>query len=185
MNPIRLSDFPWVIVNLSCKLCSRRGRYRLARLAARYGPDIELDRVLADLARDCPYWTSRPRHYEPRCGARFEDLDRPRPQDLPPDPGPQRRRAPAREDIPQPRSGRSPAAPGRPAMLSDWASPSIIIACDTCGRRDAFETATVRAATIGDVRLTDLRLSLAAGCPKLRAGKLTDWCGARLVDDGA
>jgi hypothetical protein len=180
--PRRLSDYPWVIVNLSCKLCSRRGRYRLVRLAARYGPEMELDRVLADLAHDCPYWRSRPRPYDPRCGARFEDLDRLRPQDLPPEEGVVRQRMPAREDVPQRRARNTPEPPGRAAMLSDWRSPEIIVVCDSCGRRETFATATVRAATIGDVRLTDLRLSLTADCPKVRAGKLTDWCGARMMD---
>ena len=96
--PKTLSDYPWVIVNLSCKLCARRGRYRLARLAARYGSEQTLDGLLADLAHGCPYWRSNPRKYDPRCGARFEDLDRLRPEDMPPDSGAPRQRAPARED---------------------------------------------------------------------------------------
>ena len=74
------ADYPWVEVNVSCKLCARRGRYRLAD---RYSPDQTLDGLLADLAHGCPYWRSKPRQYEVRCGARFEDLDRLRPADIP------------------------------------------------------------------------------------------------------
>lgn len=64
-------------VNIGCSLCLRRGRYRLARLAARLGPETELERVLAQLAADCGLMRSteiKPRHYEARCGIRFEDL---------------------------------------------------------------------------------------------------------------
>jgi hypothetical protein len=38
----RLSDFPWVVVRVGCNLCRRKGEYRLARLAAKYGPEISL-----------------------------------------------------------------------------------------------------------------------------------------------
>lgn len=180
MVPKRLSDYPWVIVNLSCKLCARRGRYRLARLAAHYGPDTALDRVLADLACDCPYWRTNPRRYDPRCGARFEDLDRLPPQDMPVVEPVQRQRAPAREDVPQRRVQAVPGPTGRPPMLSDWTAPHIVVVCEKCGRRESFDTEVVRAATVGDVRLTDLRSSLTASCPRARAGAISDWCGARL-----
>lgn len=66
--PRTLAEYPWVEVNVSCKLCARRGRYRLARLAAHYGPDQTLDGLLADLAHGCPYWRTKPRQYEVRCG---------------------------------------------------------------------------------------------------------------------
>ena len=84
--PRRLSDFPWVVVNVECKLCPRRGRYRLARLAAKLGPETELERVLEMLAFDCRYMHPgvRLRKYEGRCGIRFRDLDRSTPPDEPP-----------------------------------------------------------------------------------------------------
>ena len=86
--PRRLSDFPWVTVHVACKLCPRRGRYRLARLAARLGPETELDRVLELLAVDCQWMRPgvKVRNYEARCGIRFVDLDkgRPPPPDEPP-----------------------------------------------------------------------------------------------------
>ena len=179
MVPKRLSDYPWVIVNLSCKLCARRGRYRLARLAARYGPEQSLDGLLADLAHDCPYWRSKPRKYDPRCGARFEDLDRLRPQDVPPVDGTPRQRAPAREEVPQRRpTAASPV--DQPPMLSDWDSASIVVACAKCGRNEQYDTKMIRAATVGDVRLVDLRRSLTAHCPRVQKQDFSDWCGATL-----
>ena len=36
----RLSEFPWVVVRVGCGLCNRKGEYRLARLAAKYGSEI-------------------------------------------------------------------------------------------------------------------------------------------------
>ena len=180
MIPKRLSDYPWVVVNLSCKLCARRGRYRLARLAARYGPEQSLDGLLADLAHTCPYWRSNPRKYDPRCGARFEDLDRLRPHDAPAVDALPRQRRPAREDLPQPGARAASEAPAQPARLSDWTTPTIVVACDTCGRREVFDTATVRAATIDDVRLTELRWSLTAHCRRERSRAVSDLCGARL-----
>ena len=84
MGPTRLSDYPWVVVNVSCRLCRRRGRYRLARLAAKYGSEIDLERLLELLAADCKWMRPgvRPRNYEARCGVRFPDIDGSRP---PPD----------------------------------------------------------------------------------------------------
>ena len=85
---MRLSEFPWVVVRLDCKLCPRRGQYRLARLAAKLGPEMELEAVLEEVAVDCPWMRRgmRVRQYDPRCGIRFSDLDgrsHP-PPDLPP-----------------------------------------------------------------------------------------------------
>jgi hypothetical protein len=87
----RLSDFPWVIVRVDCPLCPhRKGQYRLARLAAEYGADIQLCDLLDRIALDCPRrplsWEGRPNQDDPGCKAQFTDLkaaSRP-PPDLPP-----------------------------------------------------------------------------------------------------
>jgi hypothetical protein len=81
--PDTLLTYPYVIVRIGCDACSRSGRYRLARLAEKYGADIELDALLAYLAGDCKHWGhSHP--YRFRCQARFRDLEPPRrPPDLP------------------------------------------------------------------------------------------------------
>jgi hypothetical protein len=85
----RLSEFPWVLVRIECPLCPRRkGQYRLARLADKFGSEIGLEELLDRIAFDCPWRRSlrphRARKYIPECKARFTDLDRPpRPPDLP------------------------------------------------------------------------------------------------------
>ena len=178
MVPERLSEYPFVIVNVSCRLCPRRGRYKLARLAVRFGPDALLDDLLASLAGNCRYWNPKPRRYDPRCGARFEDLDRLPLPDVTADGPVHRQRHPAREDVPQPRLKHEETAPARAPMLSDWTAPRIAMVCKRCVRHDVYETATVRNATVGDVKLSDLCRSLAARCQRLKS----DSCAARLVD---
>jgi hypothetical protein len=87
----RLSDFPWVIVRIDCPLCPhRKGQYRLARLAEKFGADIQLCDLLDRIALDCPQkslpWERPSGQYDARCKARFTDLEvtsRP-PPDLPP-----------------------------------------------------------------------------------------------------
>jgi hypothetical protein len=87
----RLSDFPWVLVRVDCPLCPhRRGQYRLARLANEYGADIQLCDLLDRIAHDCPRkslpWEHPSDQYDPKCKARFSDLEAisPPPPDLPP-----------------------------------------------------------------------------------------------------
>jgi hypothetical protein len=79
----RLSAYPYVVVRIGCDLCRRSGRYRLARLAEKYGAEITLKDLLLHLATDCP--GVNPRHpYHRGCQARFIDLDPPqKPPDAP------------------------------------------------------------------------------------------------------
>jgi hypothetical protein len=80
-----LAYYPYVVLRVGCERCTRKGAYRTARLAAKFGADIPLDQLLAKLvAADCPYW--KPRHpYHGHCAARFVDLDAYREvPDLPP-----------------------------------------------------------------------------------------------------
>jgi hypothetical protein len=78
-----LHRYPYVLVRIGCDVCQRSGRYRLARLAEKYGADINLEDLLARLTADCG--ASNPRHPVHReCQARFIDLDPPRrPPDMP------------------------------------------------------------------------------------------------------
>ena len=181
-GPRRLSDYPWVVVRISCKLCTRHGCYRLVRLAARYGPEMELDRVLADLACNCPWWRTNPRKYDPRCGARFEDLDRLRPHDVPDAGALHRQRTPAREDLPQRRRSGTPETPGRTPMLSDWSPPQVILACGKCGRRDTYLTEALRRTYPEDITLLQLRTDLSAACPRAIAQAFSDWCAGMLKE---
>lgn len=84
--PERLSDYPWILVRVSCIYCQRRGSYKLARLAARYGADIPLEQLRRLIAADCPFIDRQPRKYTATCGCRFPDLESvpPVPPDLPP-----------------------------------------------------------------------------------------------------
>jgi hypothetical protein len=83
MRPGTLLTYPYVIVRIGCGACSRSGRYRLARLAEKYGADIELDALLGYLAGDCKHW-GHAHPYRFRCQARFCDLEPPRrPPDVP------------------------------------------------------------------------------------------------------
>ena len=71
----RLVDYPYVVVTVRCKFCSRHVRhYRLARLAHKLGPDADIDTVLDKVA--CPY--GRPANLRKKqafCGVYFADLD--------------------------------------------------------------------------------------------------------------
>jgi len=49
----RLAHYPYVVVRIGCRVCSRRGAYRLARLAAKYGPEIGLRDLLDRFPYDC------------------------------------------------------------------------------------------------------------------------------------
>ncbi len=75
----RLSDFPWVIVRVDCPICPhRKGQYRLARLAEKYGADTKLCDLMDKIAFDCP-WKGQPgerppNQYDPKCKAPFTDL---------------------------------------------------------------------------------------------------------------
>ncbi len=86
---MRLCEYPWVIVRLGCRFCDRRGQYRLARLAAKFGAEISKDDLLEKLAADCPWRRDpadrQPGKYDAKCGACFIDLDGPPPpSDMPP-----------------------------------------------------------------------------------------------------
>lgn len=82
MQPHRLSNWPSVWVYAYCTVCPRRGRYRLARLAQRYGAEELMDNVLYDLSKDCPFQIAphqRPRKYARRCHAQLS-CDEPEPR---------------------------------------------------------------------------------------------------------
>ena len=90
----RLSDFPWVTLRIECPLCPhRRGSYRLARLAEKFGSETMLTEILDRVAFNCPGRTpsgARPSNqYDPKCKVRFTDFDRLSP---PPDEPPSLRR---------------------------------------------------------------------------------------------
>lgn len=84
--PKVLADFPFVVVRLSYDLCPRRGRYRLARLVARFGAEADLDQVRRELAKPCHRLENKGTAMRPGCRVEYIDLryDSQRRPDLPP-----------------------------------------------------------------------------------------------------
>jgi len=73
--PETLADFPYVVVRLGCAFCPhRRGVYRLARLAERYGAGACLNAVRRDLAKPCPRLGNAGTSLRPGCRVEFVDL---------------------------------------------------------------------------------------------------------------
>ena len=79
--PLRLRNYPFVVVRFACHDYPRIGRYRLAVLAERFGSDALLPDVLEAISATCP--RARERHPGRRCQAYLPDLTEPRPPDLP------------------------------------------------------------------------------------------------------
>jgi hypothetical protein len=81
----RLAFYPFVVVRIACRVCSRRGSYRLARLAAKFGPEITLRDLTDRFSYDC-FWRAdaRSKAGKSACGVYLPDLANPRPPDLPP-----------------------------------------------------------------------------------------------------
>lgn len=81
-----LARYPHPRIRIECGPCGRRGDYSVARLVARYGPDMRLPDLLAKLSADCP----GRRGVTPRCDAVFARESRV-------DPAPHRAPEPGRE----------------------------------------------------------------------------------------
>ncbi len=80
-----LAFYPFVVVRIACRVCSRHGSYRLARLAAKFGPEITLGDLTARFSYDCLWQAeARSKRGVSSCGVYLPDLDQPRPPDLPP-----------------------------------------------------------------------------------------------------
>jgi hypothetical protein len=79
MDRQTLATYPHVVVRIACRNCKRRGSYRLARLAERFGADATLDDVLMKLSADCGLAVNRSNH--PGCRRVYlPDLETPRRQ---------------------------------------------------------------------------------------------------------
>lgn len=52
-NPDCLAHYLFVVVRIRCRVCARKGSYRLARIAAKYGPEISLRDLLDRFSYDC------------------------------------------------------------------------------------------------------------------------------------
>jgi hypothetical protein len=74
MSRDTLASYPFVTVRIACRNCKRRGRYRLARLAERFGADATLEEVLMTITADCNLAGNRTGRRGCRA-AYFPDLD--------------------------------------------------------------------------------------------------------------
>jgi hypothetical protein len=71
-----LAHYPFVVVRIRCRVCARKGSYRLARIAAKYGPEITLRDLLDKLSYDCLWRTqSRSKKGRTGCGVYLPDLE--------------------------------------------------------------------------------------------------------------
>jgi hypothetical protein len=80
----RLASYPFVVVRIACRVCTRSGSYRLARLAAKYGPEITVRDINERFSYDC-LWRAEARSKKGKsaCGVYLPDLEHKRPPDLP------------------------------------------------------------------------------------------------------
>lgn len=82
----RLSEYPFVVLRLRCDACERQGSFRTVRLAAKWGSEISLGKLLFKLSADCA-WRREKHSYRTGdgCHVYYPDLrGPPRPPDLPP-----------------------------------------------------------------------------------------------------
>jgi hypothetical protein len=78
-----LAHYPFVVVRIRCRVCSRKGSYRLARIAAKYEPEITLRDLLDRFSYDCLWHTqSRSKKGRTDCGVYLPDLEHKRPPDM-------------------------------------------------------------------------------------------------------
>jgi hypothetical protein len=84
-QPHCLAHYPFVVVRIACRVCNRRGSYRLARLAAKYGPENTLRDLTDRFSYDC-MWRAEARSKKGKsaCGVYLPDLETRPPPDLPP-----------------------------------------------------------------------------------------------------
>ena len=85
-TPDGLAHYPFVVVRISCRQCPRRVAYRLARLAARFGPETTLRDMLDHFSTDCMWRAERRGKAKgaATCKIYLPDLEQPKPPDLPP-----------------------------------------------------------------------------------------------------
>ena len=74
-------DCPFSVVRIACRVCARRGSYRLARLAAKFGPEISLRDLTDRFSYDC-LWRAeaRSKHAASVCRVYLPDLEEKRPR---------------------------------------------------------------------------------------------------------
>lgn len=77
-EPNILAHYPWPIVSVACRYCSRRGQYRIESLIATFGREATYAEVLTSLAADCTRASDRTSRPGGCRGAYFPDIERKR-----------------------------------------------------------------------------------------------------------
>ncbi|MEY9782255.1 hypothetical protein [Sinorhizobium fredii] len=54
-----LAEFKLPHMILNCAQCGRKGRYNVARLIERHGPDMPICNFIAMIGRTCPRWVNQ------------------------------------------------------------------------------------------------------------------------------
>jgi hypothetical protein len=70
-----LAHYPFVVVRIRCRVCARKGSYRLARIAAKHGPEITLRYWTAFRMIACGAPTRGPKREEPIVGSTCRTLN--------------------------------------------------------------------------------------------------------------
>lgn len=55
MREETLTNYPHSVIDVACRYCARRGRYRRERLIREHGGDLPLYRFLRMISSDCGY----------------------------------------------------------------------------------------------------------------------------------
>jgi len=155
--PQTLSQYPLGVVRIECRRCPRAGAYKLARLAARYGPEFPLQRLLGIVARDCPLWNAP---VVEGCGAVFVDLEPP---------------------VVEPSAVSSTWS--LTTSLSGWPSIHLSVVCTSCDRHETYRRADLIANSPAGVTLEAVLKSLVRNCRLQRVQSLQSKCAARLKAD--
>lgn len=79
---MRLVEYPYVLVRFRCDVCRRSGQSRLARLAHKYGCEMDLEELALRMTRDCPWRDDR----RSTCGIYMPDMPPRMPPDKPSNP---------------------------------------------------------------------------------------------------
>jgi hypothetical protein len=72
--------------------------------------------------------------------------------------------------------------PACPVTLAEHPIEMVRLECTKCGRRGQYRKAALIERYGPDANMVDLRLRLAAGCPKIAANRAMDLCGVIYTD---
>lgn len=81
MREPTLGTFPHSYIEVACRYCQRKGRYRRERLIKEYGADMPLDRFVSMVSADCGF--AQVRSGRRRCNGPYVVPPETRPPNVP------------------------------------------------------------------------------------------------------